>query len=185
MTGICYSPVTPSVVEDLKRLIGASNVTADLEKRRAYSLDEVPRFCWDEDYVAEAVVFPETVEHVSAVMGYANGHLIPVTPRGAGTGLSGGAVPFRGGLVMSFEKMHRILELDKANLTITVEPGVVTADITRAAQKEGLPIEPILTRDNDTKLPPKSCDLVFICRAERLGEAPIAAAWAALDAVWG
>lgn len=138
MTGICYSPVTPSVVEDLKRLIGASNVTADLEKRRAYSLDEVPRFCWDEDYVAEAVVFPETVEHVSAVMGYANGHLIPVTPRGAGTGLSGGAVPFRGGLVMSFEKMHRILELDKANLTITVEPGVVTADITRAAQKEGL-----------------------------------------------
>lgn len=138
MTPKTYSPVTEQVVKDLIDLLGKSNVAVDMEKRIAYSYDEVPRFSWDRDYIAEAVVFPETTEHVSSVMEYANGHLIPVTPRGAGTGLSGGAVPFSGGIVLSFEKMRRILELDKKNLTITVEPGVITAEITKAAQQEGL-----------------------------------------------
>jgi len=133
-----YSPVTEQVVRDLAEMLGRSNVAVDLEKRIAYSYDEVPRFYWDRDYIAEAVVFPETTKHVAAVMEYANEHVIPVTPRGAGTGLSGGAVPFAGGIVLSFEKMRRILELDRKNLTITVEPGVVTAEITKAAQKEGL-----------------------------------------------
>lgn len=138
MTGKKYSPVTERTVRDLAAMVGKSGVTADLEKRIAYSYDEVPRFAWDEDYIAEAVVFPETTEQVSAVVAYANSHRIPVTARGAGTGLSGGAVPFRGGVVLSFERMSRILELDKKNLTITVEPGVVTAEITKAAAREGL-----------------------------------------------
>ena len=133
-----YSPVTEQTVRDLAALVGRSGVTADLEKRVAYSYDEVPRFAWDRDYIAEGVVFPETTEQVSAVVAYANSHRIPVTARGAGTGLSGGAVPFRGGIVLSFERMNRILELDKKNLTITVEPGVVTAEITKAAAREGL-----------------------------------------------
>ncbi|HOO88883.1 MAG TPA: FAD-binding oxidoreductase, partial [Synergistales bacterium] len=133
-----YSPVTEQTVEELQKLIGASNVSADLEKRIAYSYDEVPRFYWDKEYIAEVVVFPETTEDVSAVMRYANDRRIPVTPRGAGTGLSGGAVPFSGGIVLSFEKMRAIIELDKKNLTITVEPGVVTAEITKAAEREGL-----------------------------------------------
>ncbi len=137
MTPAKYSPVTERTVLDLAALVGKSNVAVDMEKRIAYSYDEVPRFSWDRDYIAEAVVFPETTEHVSAVLEYANRNRIPVTPRGAGTGLSGGAVPFAGGIVLSFEKMRRILELDKKNLTITVEPGVVTAEITKAARKEG------------------------------------------------
>ena len=138
MSAHAYSPVTERTVEELQKLIGASNVSADLEKRIAYSYDEVPRFYWDKEYIAEVVVFPESAEDVSAVMRYANDRRIPVTPRGAGTGLSGGAVPFSGGIVLSFEKMRAIIELDKKNLTITVEPGVVTAEITKAAEREGL-----------------------------------------------
>jgi len=63
-----YSPVTEQVVRDLAEMLGRSNVAVDLEKRIAYSYDEVPRFYWDRDYIAEAVVFPETTEHVAAVM---------------------------------------------------------------------------------------------------------------------
>lgn len=138
MNQTVYSPVTEGVVKDLQALLGSSAVTVDREKRAAYSRDEVPSFAFDREYIAEAVVFPRSTEDVSALMKYANDHLLPVTPRGAGTGLSGGAVPFAGGIVLSFEKMGRILELDKQNLTITVEPGVVTAEITKAAAREGL-----------------------------------------------
>ena len=71
-------------------------------------------------------------------MKYANEHLIPVTPRGAGTGLSGGAVPALGGIVLSMERMNRILEVDVKNRTLTAEPGVVTSEITKAAAANGL-----------------------------------------------
>jgi glycolate oxidase len=71
-------------------------------------------------------------------MKLANEELIPVTPRGAGTGLSGGAVPLYRGIVLSLEKMNRILELDEKNLTITVEPGVVTGEIQKFANRHGL-----------------------------------------------
>jgi glycolate oxidase len=63
---------------------------------------------------------------------------VPVTPRGAGTGLSGGAVPVSGGIVLSLEKMNRILEIDRANLMVTVEPGVITGELHRAVEAEGL-----------------------------------------------
>ena len=85
MTPAKYSPVTERTVLDLAALVGKSNVAVDMEKRIAYSYDEVPRFSWDREYIAEAVVFPETTEHVSAVMQYADRNRIPVTPRGAGT----------------------------------------------------------------------------------------------------
>jgi glycolate oxidase len=86
----------------------------------------------------EAVVFAESTEQISKVMAFANQHLIPVTPRGAGTGLSGGAVPIKGGIVLSLERMNRIVELDEETLTITVEPGVVTDEIQKMAAASGL-----------------------------------------------
>jgi glycolate oxidase len=86
----------------------------------------------------EVVVFPVSTEEVSDVMRFANRHLIPVTPRGAGTGLSGGAVPAFRGIVMSLEKMNRILEFDAANMMITVEPGVITGEIQKLADRHGL-----------------------------------------------
>lgn len=132
-----YAPVTPAVVADLSAILGASGVTTDAEKCLAYSKDEtLPWF--DGDYPADAVCFPERTEQVSALLKYANEHRIPVTPRGAGTGLSGGAIPMAGGIVLSLERMNAILEIDMANRTLTAEPGVITAEITKAAREKGL-----------------------------------------------
>ena len=71
-------------------------------------------------------------------MRLANTHLIPVTPRGAGSGLSGGAVPVFGGIVVALDRLNKILELDTANMTITVEPGVITNDINEYLKPYGL-----------------------------------------------
>jgi glycolate oxidase len=132
-----YLPVTEKVVEDLAAVLGTSGITTDREKRRACSIDEtIPRF--EREYVAEAVCFPENTEQVSAVLKYANEHRIPVTPRGAGTGLSGGAVPACGGIVLSMERMNAIVEVDRENRTLTTEPGVVTSEVTKAARDNGL-----------------------------------------------
>ncbi len=133
-----YGTVTPDVIRKLTGILGEGGVSADEEKIAAYSHDEVAERFWDHPYRAEALVFPETTEQVCAIVRLANEHRIPITPRGAGTGLSGGAVPAFGGLVLSFERMNRILEVDTENLCITVEPGVITAEITRAAKKAGL-----------------------------------------------
>lgn len=133
-----YAAVTDRVLKDLEEMLGPPNVAVDEEKRQTYSRDEVGVQFWDRPYCAEAVVFPETTEHVAAVMDYANRRRIAVTPRGAGTGLSGGAVPAFGGIVMAFDRMNRILEVDLENLTITAEPGVVTAEIQAAAARHGL-----------------------------------------------
>ncbi|MDR3354892.1 MAG: FAD-binding oxidoreductase [Synergistaceae bacterium] len=135
--GTVYSPVTERVAADLKDILGPSGVTVDSEKCAAYSADEtLPWF--ERDYPAEAVCFPQTTEQVSSLMSYANRNMIPVTPRGAGTGLSGGAVPALGGIVLSMERMNRIIEVDEINRTLTAEPGVITAEITKAAREHGM-----------------------------------------------
>lgn len=133
-----YGKITPEIISELEHKIGAHNVSADAEKLESYSHDEVPANSYEREYRAALLVFPESTEHVSEIMKTASRERIPVTPRGAGTGLSGGALPVHGGIVMSFEKMNRILEIDEANLTVTTEPGVVTAEISRAAAARGL-----------------------------------------------
>ena len=133
-----FSPVTDAVVRDLEALVGSRNVSVDPEKRESYSYDQVGRHLWSQPYLADAVVFPESTDHVAAVLRFASERRIPVTPRGAGTGLSGGAVPAFGGLVLAFDQMNHILEVDTENLTLTAEPGVVTGEITRAAARESL-----------------------------------------------
>ena len=130
--------ITDSDVATLSTLLGERNVSLDPEKLRTYSRDEVAGAPWQESCIAEVLVFPESTEQVAALARFANENCIPLTPRGAGTGLSGGAVPALGGIVVSFEKMNRILEIDRENLTITVEPGVVTSEINKAALDAGL-----------------------------------------------
>ena len=126
-----------NVIRDLIEILGESGVTAEGDKCLAYSTDAtLPRF--ERDYPAEVVCFPESTEQVSQILKYADNHRIPVTPRGAGTGLSGGAVPVHGGIVLSMERMNSILEIDRVNRTLTTEPGVITADISKAARNEGL-----------------------------------------------
>lgn len=133
-----YNPVTESTVKDLVGIFGMSGVSTDGEKIDSYSKDEVALHLWDKKYSAEVVCFAEDTAQISALMRYAHEHRIPVTPRGAGTGLSGGAVPACKGIELSLERMNKILDFDQDNLTITVEPGVVTSEINKAAIDHGL-----------------------------------------------
>ena len=132
-----YNKITEGILSSLRSALGEKNVSTDRDKLISYSHDEVPSDAYEREYAAEVLVFPETTEHVSMVMELASKQRIPVTPRGAGTGLSGGALPAFGGIVMSFEKMNRILDLDEKNMTITAEPGVVTSEISKLAERHG------------------------------------------------
>jgi glycolate oxidase len=132
-----YQPVTDEVVEELCQIVGRKHVVyGDEEKLESYAHDEVP----DERYarMPEVVVKPATAEEIAAIMKLANRERIPVTPRGAGSGLSGGATPIHGGIVLSVERMDRILEIDRDNLVVVVEPGVVTNAINDAIEEYGL-----------------------------------------------
>jgi glycolate oxidase len=86
----------------------------------------------------EVVITPTTTEQISEVMKLANKHLIPVTPRGAGSGLSGGAIPTFGGILLSVEKMNKVIEIDYDNMMIVVEPGLVTNEINGLVEDKGL-----------------------------------------------
>ena len=108
-----YNKIDENILSLLVSAIGKNNVSSDREKLISYSHDEVPSSTYEDEHMAETLVFPENSSHVSKIMKIASAHRIPVTPRGAGTGLSGGALPAFGGIVMSFEKMNKIIELDE------------------------------------------------------------------------
>lgn len=130
-----YNKVTERIIDELKKIVGETNVILDQEKLEVYSHDEVPEVEWY--HMPEVAVKPQTAAQISEIMKLANREIIPVTPRGAGTGLSTGAVPIYGGIILSVEKMNKILELDKANMFMVVEPGVTTGEIQKLANEEG------------------------------------------------
>ena len=132
-----YHPVTPAVARELRAIVGAGHVIyCDPVAMQDYAHDEVA----DEAFahMPEAVVKPDTPEEISEILRLANRHLVPVTPRGAGSGLSAGATPVHGGIVLSLERMNRILEIDRENMVVVVEPGVVTNDVNHAVEQYGL-----------------------------------------------
>ncbi len=129
-----YEPVNDCLVDALRQIVGAANVITGSKGMEPYTHDEVVGLRAE----PEVVVLARSAEHVSRVMRLAQRERVPVTPRGAGMGLSGGAVPVQAGIVLSLEKMNRIVELDRENLMITVEPGVITGDIHRAVEAKGL-----------------------------------------------
>jgi glycolate oxidase len=129
-----YQPVTQAVIESLCQIAGRANVLFDAEAMDRYGHDETVGLY----HLPEVVVRATSTRHVSEVLSLAQREQIPVTPRGAGYGLSGGAVPVRGGIVLTTEKMNRILEIDHQNLMITAQPGVITGDIHRAVEAVGL-----------------------------------------------
>ena len=129
-----YRPVTEGVIEALRQVVGEANVLVGDEALEPYTHDETVGLRSD----PEVVVKVTSTEQVSQVLMLAQRERIPVTPRGAGYGLSGGAVALHGGIVLSTEKMNRILEIDHKNLMLTVEPGVITGEIHRAVEEEGL-----------------------------------------------
>jgi glycolate oxidase len=132
-----YNPVTPEICEKLVEIVGEYNVILDDEnKLEAYSHDEVADLSYA--HLPEIVVKPTTAEQISEIMKLANREMIPVTPRGAGSGLSGGAVPVFGGILLSVEKMNQIIEVDTDNLIAVVEPGVVTNEINEQVKEHNL-----------------------------------------------
>lgn len=135
-----FAPVDDAAVSALERIADASRVLRGAEKLEPYTHDETT----SERGEPECAVLASSLDEVEAVLALANEKNIPVTPRGLGTGLAGGAVPAHGGIVLSLEKMNRILEIDAENLTVTVEPGVVTAALAEAVEAEGLfyPVDP-------------------------------------------
>jgi len=125
---LAYNPITNQILEELTKIFGPKDIIYnDEEKLEPYSHDEVS----DTKYarMPQVVVKPQNPEQISAMMKLANKNNIPVTPRGAGTGLSGGAVPVYGGIVVSLENMNHIIEIDKHNMVAVVEPGIITNEL--------------------------------------------------------
>jgi glycolate oxidase len=135
-----YNKITPHILNAIKQIVGDEAVIANPNDMEKYSHDETE----DLRYYPEVVVKPKYTEQVAALLKLCNEHLIPVTPRGAGTGLSGGALPIMGGLLIAMERFNQIIAIDEQNLQATVEPGVVTEEFMNQVAAKGLlyPIDP-------------------------------------------
>ena len=120
-------------IQRLKEAIGAEKVLSSPIDLIAYSFDGT-----FEQHLPDAVVLPETNEEVATAIRIASQYDVPIVPRGMSSGLAGGSIPTRGGIVMSLTRMNRILEIDKENMTATVQAGVVTADLQAEVEKLGL-----------------------------------------------
>ena len=134
------SKITPAVRAAVASAVGAANVLSDADKIVDYGHDEfsLKEIACD----PELVVRPGTTEEVAAVLRIASAHGIPVTPRGGATGLCGGCVPVRGGIVLSLERMDRVLEIDADNQMAVTEAGVRLSDFTKAVEEAGLYFPP-------------------------------------------
>jgi glycolate oxidase len=134
---LTYNPVSPALVERLRRICGPDAVhLSDSPGFARYSHDQTKDTRLHAE--PEVVVFPSTTEHVQGILQAATEHRVPVTPRGAGSGLSGGAVPLHGGIVASVARMNRILAVDPASMTAVVQPGVVTNALDAELEPLGL-----------------------------------------------
>lgn len=122
------------IISQLQKIAGKEGVLTSKEDLTAYSYDSTTIW-W---HMPDVVVLPTTTEQISCILKLANDNLIPVTPRGGGTNASGGSIPIKGGIVLCLTRMNRILEINKGNLTATVEAGVVLQDFNLALAKESL-----------------------------------------------
>lgn len=129
----CRPPVGPDF-DALAARLGPGTLTTEADVLEACARDETE----DLRFLPQAVARPASTEEVQTVLRFAHQNRIPVTPRGAGTGLSGGALAVAGGLVLSLERMNRIREIDRRNLVAVAEAGVVTADLQSAVEAVGL-----------------------------------------------
>src|SRR5688572_18243035 len=129
-----FGKVTPGILEQLNQVCGADYVITSREAVEDYSHD----YTEDLKFYPEVVVKPSSATEISTILQICNKSLIPVTPRGAGTGLSGGALPVHGGIVISMERFNKILEIDERNLQATVEPGVINQVFQEAVAEKGL-----------------------------------------------
>jgi glycolate oxidase len=135
-----FNKISEGNFKRIIEIVGIENVVSSPDEVLRYSRDETE----DLTYPPEVVVKPQNSTQISDLLSLCNKELIPVTPRGAGTGLSGGALPVYGGLLISMEGFNRILEIDDRNFQATVEPGVITEVFITEVAKRGMlyPIDP-------------------------------------------
>ncbi|TWR31332.1 FAD-binding protein [Mucilaginibacter pallidiroseus] len=135
-----FNKITQPILDAINAIVGSDAVLTEKQVIDNYSHDETE----DLVYYPEVVVKPSTPEQVAELLKICNIALIPVTPRGAGTGLAGGALPVKGGVLISMERFNRIIDIDEQNLQATVEPGVITEVFMNAVADKGLlyPVDP-------------------------------------------
>ncbi len=125
--------ISHEIISEIKDLLGEEKIIFLSHKIEEFSSDGTKL-----RFPPDIVVFPECEEEVSEILKIANRCRIPVTVRGAGTGMSGGALPVKGGILMSMERMNKIIEIDRENMICIVEPGVITERIQEEVKKYGL-----------------------------------------------
>src|SRR6478609_5671733 len=128
------SGLTAEIINEFKAIVGENFVLYNEEVLNHYAHDETENL----HFLPDVVIKPRTIQEISAVMKICNAKKIPVTPRGAGTGLSGGALPHLGGVVLAMERMNSILDIDERNLQVTTEPGVITEVLQMTVKEKGL-----------------------------------------------
>ncbi len=134
MNAINYNKVTSITFLLFEQIVGKENISSDKEQLEKYGQDETE----DLIFFAEVILKPSSVKEISQIAKICNEHLIPLTVRGAGTGLSGGALPIKGGVLLSMEKFNKIIKIDERNLQATVEPGVINYEFQEAVKQVGL-----------------------------------------------
>ncbi len=125
--------LSKNIITELINTVGKENISAAKEDLICYSYDATSR-----KFLPDAVVFPKSAIEISSILKLANKEVFPVVPRGAGSGFSGGSLPVEGGVVVSLERMNKILKIDADNLVAIVEPGVVTGELQWAVEDLGL-----------------------------------------------
>ena len=129
-----FQRLTPALLEKLRRQIPGVPLLTDPDRLEHYGHDFTESF----QFPPEAVALPAAVEEVQTILAFAHEERIPITPRGAGTGVSGGALPVLGGIALSLERMNRIRSIDPRNLTAEVEAGVVVGELQQTLESQGL-----------------------------------------------
>lgn len=129
-----FAEVLPPLLLEFEKIVGSSYMIVDESQRFNYSHDETE----DYSFLPDVVLKPGTTEEVSAILKICNEKNVPITPRGGGTGLSGGSLPIHKGVVISMERFNKILAIDELNLQATVEPGVITEVFQNAVKEKGL-----------------------------------------------
>ena len=134
MDTVATSSLTATHIDAFRKIVGERFVFVDEESLTDYGHDETENL----SFPPEVVIKPRTAEEISAILKICNKEKIPVTPRGAGTGLSGGALPHLGGVLLSTERMNSILDIDERNLQVMTEPGVITEVLQNAVKEKKL-----------------------------------------------
>ena len=125
--------IKKEVIKEIKKILGNENVLETPEDRLTHSYDASRQSA-----EPDLVVKPGTAEEISALLKLASEHNIPMVPRGAGSGLTGGSVPVKGGIVVDLARMDRIISISQEDLMAVVEPGVVASDLQKKLEARGL-----------------------------------------------